>query len=126
MVSSGICHVGGMTESESRKREELWRQRVRAWEASGLSAPRFAKGKDFSGSGLLYWRRRLRAVRKEKAPEAEVSFAQMVPRGARVPEVLGTAELVVEVAGAVIRVGSGFDAAVFRAVLAALQNGGDQ
>jgi len=113
--------VGAMNEAEARGRERLWRGRVKSWEASGQSAPRFAEGKDFSASALLYWRRRLRGT--SSAPTAGPCFAQVVPRGSAPVAAGSDGGIVVEVAGVSIRVDRGFDAGLLGEVVRALREG---
>ena len=116
-----------MSGAEARSRERLWRGRVKAWEASGQSAPRFAAEKGFSPSSLLYWRRRLRETapaRTAKSRSSGPSLVQVVPRGTvPAPSGLGTG-IVVEVGGASIRIGRQFDAGLLNEVVKALREGG--
>jgi hypothetical protein len=117
----------GMTETDASSRERLWRGRVGAWEASGLSAPRYAAGKGFSGSSLLYWRRRLRETAAPPSPKpaaSRPSFAQVVARGTMPAGAGGLgAGIVVEVSGVSIRVGREFDAGLLSEVVRALREG---
>jgi hypothetical protein len=118
-----------MTEAAIRSRERMWQARVRAWEASGQSAPRFTAGKDFSASSLLYWRRRLGelARQRNRKPRERTgtrpSFARVVPRGSVPVAGADGTGIVVEVGGVSIRVGRDFDAALLKEVVLALRGG---
>jgi hypothetical protein len=61
-----------MRRSEAKATQAVWKERVRAWRASGASAAQFVRGKEFTASGLLYWSKRVE-------PEARTSFVRVVP-----------------------------------------------
>ena len=98
-----------------RETEAKWAARVEAWRRSGESATVFATGKDFSASGLRYWKSRL--LRQEVA-KGEVRIAR-VARPARATESIDT-PIVVERGAARIGVRRGFDADTLRGVLEVL------
>ena len=102
-----------------------WTARVAAWQASGMSASEFCKGKDFSSKGLQWWSSHLRR-RSAEARKRE----RAVPRLARVvPAPSGTSRrtstsLVVEVEGARVEVPVGADAGLLSVVFDALRTRG--
>jgi hypothetical protein len=98
-----------MTETES-----IWAERVAAWRASGLAAPAFCKGKDFTPSGLRYWGSRLRKAEQEP-PKPEVRLARVV-RAAPAPAQEET-PILIELGNARLGIRRGFDAETLRAVL---------
>ena len=56
-----------------------WQQLIEEWEASGLGAERFATGRDFSGSSLYVWRKRLGGAPRTGAGRGRaVDFAPVV------------------------------------------------
>ena len=62
------------TSKRQQRSAAEWSQLIRRWEASGLSADRFAQDRGFSASSLYAWRKRLRteerrAGRGDPAPE---------------------------------------------------------
>ena len=103
----------GMKASAETTTEAVWRERVRAWRASGTSAPQFVRGRGFAASTLRYWAGKFGAA---AAPQ----FVRLVPRTPATPDATA---LVIEVGGARVRVVPGFDAALLAAVVRAL--GGD-
>ena len=58
----------------SKQTETAWAERVAAWRESGLSAARFASGKEFAASTLRYWASRLKRLRVE---EPTITFARL-------------------------------------------------
>ncbi len=58
----------------SKQTETAWAERVAAWRESGLSAARFASGREFAASTLRYWASRLKRLRAE---EPTITFAQL-------------------------------------------------
>lgn len=93
--------------------EARWRERVRAWRASGQTAMEFARGRDFAVGTLRYWSCRLG---REHAP----TFVRLVPKASSAPV---AADLVIEVGGARVRVRPGFDPALLAQVVRALGGG---
>lgn len=96
--------------------EAKWAMRVAGWKASGLSAPAFAAGKDFSASGLRYWANHL--SRKQAAEGSEVRIARVVTSGGMVES---ETPVILEVDGARVALRRGFDRAVLADVLTALK-----
>jgi hypothetical protein len=93
--------------------EAKWVERVSAWRGSGLSAPAFCAGKEFTPSGLRYWSSRLR---REPPAVADVRMARVVrSRGEEVPDI--DTPIVVEVGGARVAVRRGFDRATLLRLL---------
>lgn len=103
--------LGGMSDTTRAK----WRVRVREWRESGESADRFVVGRGFSVSALRAWAARLRRAEEPR-------FLQLVSRTDAVGS--DSEEIVVEVAGARIRVRSGFDAVLLAEVVRAVSAGG--
>jgi hypothetical protein len=99
-----------MTETET-----LWTERVAAWRASGLSAPKFAEAYDFTAGTLRWW-----ASRLSKGTAKPVVLARVEVRANR-EESSGVR---IEVGGVRIVVAHGFDADVLRAVVGALHGAG--
>jgi hypothetical protein len=93
--------------------EARWRERVDAWRSSGLTAAQFAAQNGFSTSALTGWSSKLRhrPAPRPSAP-AFVAVVHKDPAPAR--------ELVVEVAGARVRVTQGFAPALLAAVVRAI------
>lgn len=94
---------------------DVWAQRVSAWKQSGLSASAFAAVHGFQAHSLYFWSSRLRL--RDNAP-AEVRFAQLVPASS--PPSSVPLEILLAT-GHVVRVSSGFDPALLRAVLGVLE-----
>lgn len=106
---------------------EIWERRVAEWDASGEASTTFTRGKDYSASALRYWARRLEQEgrREKRVVETPVRIARVVREG----EGDGAGPIVVEVGGARVSVGRGFDRAVLQdviEVLQALESGGDR
>lgn len=98
----------------SRERNEEERRReVEGWRASGQSAAVYAKTRGYSMSSLMRWASRERGESGQRFVRVEVASRT-------------TSELSVEVGGARIRVTFGFDAALLREVIAALETRGFQ
>jgi hypothetical protein len=93
--------------------EQRWRERVRAWRESGLTADEFVSGRDFAAGTLRWWSSRLGPV---DAPR----FVRVVPRSADVSPAPRAADLTIEIGAARIRVGSDFDPALLARVVRAL------
>lgn len=91
-----------------------WAARVEDWRTSGLTAPAFCKGKDFSPGGLRYWASRLRQTEAATTTK-EVRLARVV----RTPPSAPATEtpIVIEIGAARLGVRRGFDPEVLRAVL---------
>jgi len=99
--------------------ETKWVNRVREWQASGRTAPDYARGRGFAPSTLVWWSSRLRSGALGDAVASTTSGSTVrMARVVRVPPSAGT--LRVTVGGAGIEVGSGFDPALLREVVEAL------
>lgn len=102
--------------------ETKWAERVRAWRVSGLEAKAFAEGKGYAAATLQWWSSRL-------GRSTEVRLLPLVAR--RTARVGGgslpaqASSVVVEVGGARLRVGPGFDPTLLADVVRALGCGGD-
>ena len=90
--------------------EDAWRERVRAWRASGETAAQFAEGRGFAAATLKWWSSRLGQCDRP-------AFVQLVAKSV-VPA--APPELVVEIGDARVRVAAGFDPALLADVVRAL------
>jgi hypothetical protein len=105
---------------------KTWEQRVAGWRASGQSAREFAEGRDYTVHMLRYWAQR---IEKEAAKVEPVRLARVVRVPREVALVAGSATavagapLVLEVGGARMQIGAGFDRSTLRAVLEVLREG---
>lgn len=98
----------------------VWLERVEAWRASGLTAVEFAAGEGFAASTLRSWSWRL--AKKGRTGAAAPGFVRLVPRkSGTAPD---SAVLTIEVGGARVLVGAGFDRAALREVIELLQGVG--
>jgi hypothetical protein len=114
-----------MTETESK-----WVERIRQWRDSGKGAEEFASGRPFKASTLKWWATELRRradgrsrTSKPRVGTSPIRMARVFPRpGARghgKGQVPGNG-LVIEVSGARISLGRGFDAGLLAEVVRAL------
>jgi hypothetical protein len=104
-----------------------WEARVDAWRASGMSAPEFCAGKEFTTHGLRYWAYRLRREHSDDLPneamttktERRSSGAKREIRLARVVEAKREVEtaIVMEIGEARVGLRRGFDRETLRALL---------
>ncbi|MGH3428090.1 MAG: IS66 family insertion sequence element accessory protein TnpA [Mycobacteriales bacterium] len=108
----------------------LWKNRVAAWRASGLSSTDFCAGKGFTAGGLRHWAYRLRKkeagptkprvepVRLVRVVRASAPSARNQPESTEPPTVTAReSSLMLEVEGGRIGVAPGFDPATLCAVL---------
>ncbi len=98
-----------------------WAERIDEWLKSGLSAAKFAEGRDFSSHQLCYWRAKIcRAGEGQDGPTPNPGGPADV-RLARVVRVATTgasvAPLAVELHGVRVVVARGFDRTTFSVVL---------
>lgn len=104
-------------------RRAEWKRRVQQWKKSGQTAEVFAARRGLNPSTLRWWSSTLqRSAAPERAPAPEVGFARVVPvdtAPARSDEPAAL-ELVLP-SGRVVRVRQGFDAALLRELIAALE-----
>jgi hypothetical protein len=108
-----------MTDAETRA------ERVGEWRASGLSAVKFAEGRDFTASKLWNWSAKIRKGAQEGGPpglEHARAGRLRLARVVRVPSPAPDArpvgvELSVELWGVRVGVPVGFDRATLTAVL---------
>ena len=108
----------------ARARAATWRERVRAWKASGRTAAEFADGQGLNANTLKWWAYHL-ARNAKKAKASSEPAVQMVPvvrvqRKDRAPRSTGPSGIVLEIGDVRLRVDSGFDCALLREVIAAL------
>ena len=90
---------------------QRWRDAVRAWRASGLTADAFVADQPYCASTLRWWSSKLR---DDPAP----TFIELRPRTATSP--VPAPPLVVEVGAARVQVTEGFDPAHLAAVVRVL------
>jgi transposase-like protein len=57
--------------------QELWAERIAEWQASGMSAYRFAQNRDFSHSSLYHWIRKLSEDQGPSPAAMEIRFARV-------------------------------------------------
>lgn len=108
----------------------LWKNRVAAWRASGLSSTAFCAGKGFTAGGLRHWAYRLRkmeagrtkpraeSVRLVRVVRSSTPWARHKPGSTKPPTVMvRESSLMLEVEGGRIGVAPGFDPATLCAVL---------
>jgi hypothetical protein len=129
-----------VTKQPSQQKEELWRKRLAAQAASGMSIAQWCRQAGCSGSLFHYWKHaltgrdgrrptppRARSVANSEARPGEPAFAQVViaPPGAKrqlATSAAGEPAIEIVVSGSrVVRVGVGFDAATLTRVLAVLE-----
>ena len=108
----------------ARATAATWRERVRAWKASGRTAAAFVDGQGFNANTLKWWAYHLaRTAKKAKAPTEPA--VQMVPvvrvqRRGSAPRSTAPGGIVLEIGDVRLRVDSGFDRALLLEVIAAL------
>ena len=109
-----------------RASEEQWRERVRQWRGSGLSARQFAEELGVSASTLTYWGWRFRKV-APRSRRGRGKPALDTPRFIEVSAgVVEDQRFELELAdGRRLRIPNGFDAAALQRLLVAL-NGADK
>jgi transposase len=96
-----------------------WKKRVAQWKKSGLTAEVFAAEHNLNARTLRWWSS---ALRRPDGRATKVGFARLVPVDAVPAPTAEPAPLeVVLASGRVVRVRSGFDPALLRAVLVALE-----
>lgn len=99
---------------------------VEAWRASGLSGAAFCRQRNLRAQRLHYWRERLGYPIKTVGEPSRVAVARppttdgFVQVVVSTPSEASTTHVDIVVGGAVIRVGSGFDADLLRRVVGAL------
>jgi hypothetical protein len=105
---------------------------VAAWRASGQTSTAFCEGKAFTAGGLRHWAHvlRKRETQAVRASSPTVRIARVLrPRRSPVsPPVVSRVEttepVTIELGGARIAVGRGFDRATLAAVIEVLATGG--
>jgi len=113
---------------------ELWKQRVAAWRASGLTSTAYSAGRGFSAGGLRHWAHRLRQLEhKQRGRPVRLVRVERVSGGAVAPLAASPGEggsacaaapvrvpLMLEVEGGRITVAPGFDPTTLTQVLEVL------
>jgi transposase len=100
-----------------------WSKRVERWQRSGLSAEEFGAREGLKPKQLGWWRWRLRSSPPASAPEVQFLPVHVVDSSGP-PAGSGTTLEVALPNGRVIRVPSGFDAAMLERVLSIASEGG--
>ena len=110
--------------------EAMWVERIEEWTRSGQSATEFAEDKPFT-SGTLTWaasrlrngavgKRKQRDSRPHAARKQKIQMAEVIRRPSRIAV---AEKLVLEIGGARVSVGRGFDRLLLRDVVLALRGG---
>jgi hypothetical protein len=128
-----MCRIAGMADAT------VWKTRIEAWQASGLSSTKFCEGKDFTPNALRVqaFRLRRREGDRGKGPDKPVRLVQVVRTPApaaepKSPPLTGRAAapplqsgqeslLLLEVPGGRIGVAPGFDPQTLASVLEVLE-----
>jgi transposase-like protein len=101
-------------EKKTEKREEHWRERVAAYERSGLSVKQFCEQQQIREQSFYVWRKRLRN-------QPPMRFA-LVETGVAHPQVSAESGLeLVLPTGERLRIGASVDPTTLRKVLEALR-----
>jgi hypothetical protein len=98
------------------RKEQIWRQRIRDWQDSGLSVRGFCARLGLSQPSFYSWRREL-----QRRDCAKPLFVPVNLRTDQAPAPVANPLEVVLTSGRTIRVTSGFDAATLRQVVAVLE-----
>lgn len=104
-------------------RRAEWKERVAQWKKSGQTAEVFAARRGLNPSTLRWWSSTLqRPAAREGAHAFEAGFARVVPveDATAQPAEPAALEIVLR-SGRIVRVRQGFDAALLRELLAALE-----
>jgi hypothetical protein len=102
-------------------REQHWRGIFSDWKASGLSISAFCRNRDVAEASFYYWRRELGARGRRVGQDAAAPMSVTEPAFVPVRVVAAEPIEVVVRSGQVLRVGTAFDPAHLRAVVAALE-----
>jgi hypothetical protein len=97
-----------------RRKEQQWRQWIREWRASGVTARAFCERRGLAEASFYAWRR----VLNQREAEAAFVPVRIVPDEPAAPA--GGCDLVLA-GGRTVRVAPGFDAATLRRLLAVLE-----
>ena len=106
-----------MSHNQARdpRKEQQWRRLIDEWQQSGLSVRAFCARYHLSEPSFYSWRREL-----HRRPAERPTFVPVRVVRTEVPVATGGVEIVLR-SGRSLRVGPGFDAALLRQVLAALE-----
>jgi transposase len=103
-----------------RETRAVWRERVRRWGESGLTAAEFARYEGVREATLRHWRWQLGAGRRRQSRESRARFVEIVPaRAAGISE--EGFEVMLE-SGTRVRVPAVFDGDALAKLLSALQS----
>ena|ERR1700674_1344169 len=109
-----------MTTGKPRdeRKEQHWRQRLRDWQASGLSVRAFCARRGLNQPSFYAWRREL-----QRRDSAKPLFVPVRLRADDLSAPVTHALEVLLASGRRLRVAPGFDAATLRQLLAVLEEG---
>jgi hypothetical protein len=105
------------------QKERFWRQAIRRWRKSGLTAGAFCLENGLSQPSLYAWQRILAQRDAEAIPFAQVHVLGDEASNP-LPPALGAAFELVLANRRVLRIGTGFDAATLRRLLPLLEEDG--
>ncbi len=100
-----------------------WASRVAAWKASGLSRRDFARDGGYAPATLGWWQTELRrrGIAAVEAPAPGPMFTRVVARHTPSAPPIRSTSVIIDIGRARITVARGFDAALLRDVVAALE-----
>jgi hypothetical protein len=109
-----------MTTGKHRdeRKEQLWRQRIRAWQGSGLTIGAFCARRGLSQPSFYAWRREL-----QRRDAEQPAFVPIRLRADDLPAAAAQTLEVILDSGRRIRVAPGFDVATLWQLLAVLEEG---
>ena len=102
------------------QKERIWRQTLKQWQSSGLTAQAFCLKYGLSQASLYAWRRTLAARDAEAVPFAQVQIVGDERSDAAAQDNPMTLEIVLP-KRRVLRIGPGFDSATLRRLLTLLE-----
>jgi hypothetical protein len=105
------------------QKERFWRQAIRRWHKSGLTAGAFCLENGLSQASLYAWQRTLAKRDAETVPFAQVHVLADETSNPLSPAVGAAFELVLA-NRRLLRIGTGFDAATLRRLLPLLEEDG--
>ncbi len=105
---------------------ETWSTRIAEWRASGLTAPDFCAGRDFTAGSLYFWSSRL-GRRNGPSASQDVQLARVIrrrddPPVREAPSDPDVPLVLIELAGLRVFVAPGVDRATLETVLGAVHS----
>ncbi len=101
-------------------REDLWRRRLAQWKRSGLSQAEFCRRKEISVATFRWWKQKLDAA--EPKPKRRSKGAAFVPVKIVPTRPSPAAVELLLAGGRMLRIRPGFDPALLRQLLSALES----